>query len=141
MQRGFMRAMVGIYRRTGGRIGGRVGPTPVLLLTTTGRRSDASHTVAVGYFDHDDIRFVVASNAGAPRHPAWHYNLNAHPEVQVEGGRETYRAVARVAAGEERARSRLWRSTAPSERPGDDHAAPSLPELGQEQTSYLGRQD
>ncbi|HEY1391443.1 MAG TPA: nitroreductase family deazaflavin-dependent oxidoreductase [Ktedonobacterales bacterium] len=106
MQRGFMRAMVGLYRRTGGRIGGRVGSTPVLLLTTTGRKSGASHTVAVGYFDLGDVRFVVASNGGAPRHPAWYFNLTAHPEVRVEVGRETYRAVARVATGEER--TRLW---------------------------------
>ncbi|HEU4783862.1 MAG TPA: nitroreductase family deazaflavin-dependent oxidoreductase [Ktedonobacterales bacterium] len=106
VQRGLMRAMVGLYRRTGGRIGGRVGSTPVLLLTTTGRKSGASHTVAVGYFDQGDVRFVVASNGGAPRHPAWYFNLTAHPEVQVEVGRESYRAVARVAAGEER--TRLW---------------------------------
>ena len=117
VQRGLMRAMVGIYRRTGGRIGGRVGSTPVLLLTTTGRKSGASHTVAVGYFDQGDVRFVVASNGGAPRHPAWYFNLTSHPEVQVEVGRETYRAVARVAAGEER--TRLWNhvmETAPAYR-------------------------
>lgn len=117
MQRGFMRAMVGIYRRTGGRIGGRVGSTPVLLLTTTGRKSGAPHTVAVGYFDQGDVRFVVASNGGAPRHPAWYLNLTAHPDVQVEVGRETYHAIARVAVGEER--TRLWNhvmETAPSYR-------------------------
>lgn len=106
MQRWFLRAIVGVYRRTGGRIGGRVGPTPVLLLTTTGRKSGLPHTTPVGYFDQGDVRFIVASNGGAPRHPAWYFNLTAHPEVQVEVGRDTYHAVARVATGEER--TRLW---------------------------------
>jgi len=106
MQRWFLRAMVGVYRRTGGRIGGRVGPTPVLLLTTTGRKSGLPHTTPLGYFDQGDVRFVVASNSGAPRHPAWYFNLTAHPEVQVEAGRDAYHAVARVATGEER--TRLW---------------------------------
>ncbi len=106
MQRWLMRAMVGMYRRSGGRIGGRVGSTPVLLLTTTGRTSGVAHTVPIGYFDQGDVRFVVASNGGAPRHPAWYFNLVSHPEVRVEVGRDTYDAVARVATGEERAR--LW---------------------------------
>src|SRR5690242_581572 len=67
LQRWFLRTMVGMYRRTGGRIGGRVGSTPVLLLTTTGRKSGLPHTVPIGYFDRDAARFVVASNGGSPR--------------------------------------------------------------------------
>jgi deazaflavin-dependent oxidoreductase (nitroreductase family) len=49
---------------------------------------------------------LIASKAGAPRHPAWFYNLRAHPDVEVtvRGDRRPVRA--RVAAGEER--DRLW---------------------------------
>jgi deazaflavin-dependent oxidoreductase (nitroreductase family) len=109
--------MVGMYRRTGGRLGGQVGSTPVLLLTTTGRRSSQPHTVPVGYFDQGEVRFVVASNAGAPRDPAWYLNLRSHPEVQVEVRRDVYTAIATPAAGEDR--TRLWdylMETAPSYR-------------------------
>ena len=109
--------MVGMYRRTGGRIGGRVGSTPVLLLTTTGRKSGLPHTVPIGYFDRGEERFVVASNAGAPRDPAWYLNLVAHPEVRVEAGRDAYTAIATPATGEER--MELWNylmETAPSYR-------------------------
>lgn len=102
----FLRAVVGVYRRTGGRIGGRVGSTPVLLLTTTGRKSGLPHTVPVGYFDRGEVRFVVASNGGAPRDPAWYLNLTAHPEVKVEVGHDAYEAIAMSAIGEERAQ--LW---------------------------------
>ena len=108
---------VALYRRTRGRLGGRVGRTPVLLLTTTGRNSGARHTVPLGYFDDDGVRYVVASNGGAPRNPAWYFNLVAHPEVRVQIGTDVHEAVARPAAGEERAR--LWEhlmATAPMYR-------------------------
>jgi len=98
---------VALYRRTGGRLAGRVGRTPVLLLTTTGRKSGARHTVLLGYFHADGVRYVVASNGGAARDPAWYLNLVAHPEVGVQVGAEVYTAVARPATGEER--TRLWK--------------------------------
>jgi deazaflavin-dependent oxidoreductase (nitroreductase family) len=101
-----MRLAVGLYRRSGGRIGGSVSGTSVLLLTTTGRRSGKEITRPVGYFELDGMRYVVASNSGAPADPAWYRNLLAHPEVIVEVGRERYQAVATPATGEERAR--LW---------------------------------
>lgn len=117
LQRWVLRTMVGMYRRTGGRIGGRVGSTPVLLLTTTGRKSGLPHTVPIGYFDWGEVRFVVASNAGSPRNPAWYLNLVAHPEVRVETGHDAYSAIATPATGDERAR--LWNylmETTPSYR-------------------------
>jgi deazaflavin-dependent oxidoreductase (nitroreductase family) len=98
--------MVGLYRRTGGRITGRIAGAPVLLLTTTGRRSGQPHTIPLGYFELDDVRYVIASNSGAPRDPAWYRNLLAHPQVQLHIGRETYAAQAETASGEER--QRLW---------------------------------
>jgi deazaflavin-dependent oxidoreductase (nitroreductase family) len=79
---------------------------PVLLLTTRGRRSGRLHTVPLGYFDCAGVRFVVASNGGAPGDPAWYLNLTVHPEVQVEVGRESYAAIAMPAMGEQRAQ--LW---------------------------------
>jgi deazaflavin-dependent oxidoreductase (nitroreductase family) len=98
--------MVGLYRRTGGRILGRMGGVPTLLLTTTGRKSGRAHTIPVGYFELDGVRYVIASNGGAPHDPAWYRNLLAHPDVQIQVGSETYTAQATVATGEERAR--LW---------------------------------
>lgn len=68
-----------------------------LLLTTIGRRSGRTHKVALPYWcDDAGHRVVVASFAGAPRHPAWYFNLldrDANPvvEVRLRGGR--YRSV------------------------------------------------
>jgi deazaflavin-dependent oxidoreductase (nitroreductase family) len=73
-----------MYRRSGGRIGGRIGPWPILLLTTTGRKTGRAHTVALQYLSQGDAGVLIASNAGEPRHPAWYLNLKARPEAIVE---------------------------------------------------------
>jgi deazaflavin-dependent oxidoreductase (nitroreductase family) len=98
---------VPLYRLSGGRLGGRVSKGPVLLLTTTGRRSGEPRTAPVMYL-RDGERFVVINtNAGNARTPAWSLNLKADPEAEVEVGRRRMPVRARVAEGEERAE--LWR--------------------------------
>ena len=83
-------------------------PFPVLLLTTTGARTGRPATVPLGFAVDDNGRvFVVASKAGAPRHPAWFHNLRANPSVTVELGDRSVPARAVVTAGEER--DRLYR--------------------------------
>ncbi len=47
---------------------------------------------------------VIASNAGAPKHPDWYHNLVAHPGVTVEMAGDTFDATAAPLAGEERDR-------------------------------------
>lgn len=98
---------VPIYRLTRGRVMGKIGNAPVLLLTSTGRRSGAPRTAPVLYLADGQRVIVIGSNAGNTRAPAWSHNLKANPdaEVQVRGERRSVRA--RVAEGEERAE--LWR--------------------------------
>jgi deazaflavin-dependent oxidoreductase (nitroreductase family) len=83
-------------------------PFPILLLTTTGARTGRQATVPLGFGTDDKGRvFVVASKAGAPKHPAWFHNLRADPTVTVELGDSSYQARAVIATGEER--DRLYR--------------------------------
>ncbi|MER5453847.1 nitroreductase family deazaflavin-dependent oxidoreductase [Micromonospora sp. NPDC002389] len=77
-----------------------------LLLTTRGRRSGALRRTALIYGRHGDAYVVVASQGGAPRHPAWYLNLLADPEAQVQVAAERFTARARTATPEEKAR--LW---------------------------------
>jgi F420H(2)-dependent quinone reductase len=98
---------VPLYRLSGGRIGGRVGKAPVLLLTTTGRRSGQPRTAPVVYLADGENVVVIGSNAGHSRTPAWSLNLKANPEAEIELGRRRRPVRARVAEGEERAD--LWR--------------------------------
>lgn len=79
-------------------------PFPILLLTTTGARTGRPATVPLGFAVDGGRVFVVASKAGAPKHPAWFHNLRAHPSVTVELGSQSFVARAVVTAGEERDR-------------------------------------
>ena len=106
MARTFMRAMVWVYRRSGGRIGGSMRGAPVLLVTTTGRVSGQPWTTPVLYQPDGDGWVVIASNAGSPKHPGWWRNLRKHPEATVEIGRDSYPVTARETEGDER--ERLW---------------------------------
>ena len=98
---------VPLYRASGGRIGGRVNRAPVLLLTTTGRKSGQKRTAPIVYLQDGENVVVINTNAGNARVPAWSLNLKANPEAEVEVGRQRYPVRARVAEGEERAE--LWR--------------------------------
>ncbi|MDT5340290.1 MAG: hypothetical protein QOD90_5795, partial [Mycobacterium sp.] len=75
------RAQVWIYRKTGGRIGGkwRVGagfrkPVPTLLLDHVGRKSGTSFTVPLLYVRDGADVVGVASQGGRPEHPQWYRN-------------------------------------------------------------------
>ncbi|MFQ5478342.1 MAG: nitroreductase family deazaflavin-dependent oxidoreductase [Candidatus Binatia bacterium] len=94
------------YRVSGGRLGATAMGMPVLLLTTTGRRSGEPRTVALMYLPRGDDCVVIASNAGEPRHPAWWLNLERQPEAVVQRGSQIRKVRAREALGEER--EGLW---------------------------------
>ena len=95
-----------LYRLTAGRLGSKVWGLPVLLLTTTGRRSGRKRTVPLTYFTEGDAYILVGSKGGAPTHPAWYLNLEADPDVEVQMRSERRRMHARRATVEEA--ERLW---------------------------------
>lgn len=95
-----------VYRLTGGRLLARVGKAPVLLLTTTGRRSGQPRTAPLVYLADGERMIVIGSNAGNARPPAWALNLKADPEAEVEIGHRRRPVRARLAEGAER--EDLW---------------------------------
>jgi len=97
-----------IYRVSGGRVGGSFGKAPVLLLTTTGRKSGRLRTQPLLYARDGDRYVVIASKGGSPTHPLWYLNLRASPAAEVTIGRLSQRVRASDAEGEER--ERLWRA-------------------------------
>jgi deazaflavin-dependent oxidoreductase (nitroreductase family) len=89
-----------LYRTTGGRIS-LTGPAPVLLLTTTGRRTGLQRTVPLLYV-RDGVRLVICNvNPGFERPNPWTLNLRAEPRAQVQVGREILTMTAREASDEE----------------------------------------
>ena len=95
-----------VYRATGGRIGGKFGTLPVVLVTVTGRKTGKRRTLPLGYLADGDRYVLVASKGGSPTHPAWFLNMMANREVVVRHGRRDQTMVARQASAEEKAS--LW---------------------------------
>lgn len=84
-----------IYRWTRGRLTSTgLVLFPVLALTATGRKSRKRRTVQLAYVAFDDNVYLVASNFGKERHPAWMYNMEADPSVAVQIGSNDYDVTA-----------------------------------------------
>jgi F420H(2)-dependent quinone reductase len=103
------RAHAVAIRISGGRIRRSflfTGGMPILVLTTTGRKSGQRRSTPVGYLKHGKAFAVLASNAGNDRSPAWWLNLQADPSAEILADRARVAVKARRAdAAEEKA---LW---------------------------------
>ena len=96
-----------IFRVSGGRVLGHAAGMPVVMLTTTGRRSGRRHTSMLTTPARlGDGIVLVASYGGNDRHPAWFLNLQANPDVDVVMRDRSGPMRARVASREEKAA--LW---------------------------------
>jgi deazaflavin-dependent oxidoreductase (nitroreductase family) len=89
-----------LYRMTGGRVS-LTGGAPVLLLTTTGRRSGLPRTVPLLYLRDGDRLVICNVNPGFERPNPWTLNLRAEPRAQVQVGAVTFAANSREATSEE----------------------------------------
>jgi deazaflavin-dependent oxidoreductase (nitroreductase family) len=101
------------YQETDGEVGYLWNGVPILLLTTTGRRTGQPRTTPLIFGRDGDDYLVVASKGGAPHHPAWYLNLTAHPDAEIQVRAEHLPVVARTASDDERPRLRrimteLW---------------------------------
>lgn len=94
------------YLETDGRDGHIWEGVTTLLLTTTGRRSGEERTTPLIYDRDGEHYMIVASQGGAPKHPAWYLNLSAQPEVHVQVLGDRFKARARTATAAEK--PRLW---------------------------------
>jgi deazaflavin-dependent oxidoreductase (nitroreductase family) len=96
------------YEETDGEVGYDWGDhgAHILILTTIGRKSGEERKNALIYREVEGGYAIVSSAGGADAHPAWHFNLEADPDVKVQIKADRFAAHARVATDEERAR--IW---------------------------------
>ena len=93
------------FHANGGKVGGPFANGTLLLLHTTGAKSNQPRINPLAYIADNDNFVIVASKAGAPTNPDWYYNLVAHPDVTIEVGTEHFPVRATVyTEGEERDR-------------------------------------
>src|SRR4051794_17673121 len=93
---------------TNGKIGGKIGGLPPLVLTTTGRKKgEKRQSMLTAPIVEGDRIVLIASYGGGPKHPQWYLNLQADPNVTLAvAGGPTKNYVARTANAEER--GELW---------------------------------
>ncbi|HKI73452.1 MAG TPA: nitroreductase/quinone reductase family protein, partial [Pseudomonadales bacterium] len=88
-------------------LGGGTGMTPTLLLITKGAKTGQTRMLPLIYKQVGDNFVIIASKGGAPAHPGWFRNLQAHPDCEIKVASKDYKVHARVAEGAER--ERLWK--------------------------------
>lgn len=91
-----------LLRRSNGRITilGPIG-APLLLLTTTGKKSGERREIPLTYMREGDRLFLVGSNYGQANHPAWSWNLLADANAWVTmGGHEIAVAATQLTGAE-----------------------------------------
>ncbi|HSG16170.1 MAG TPA: nitroreductase/quinone reductase family protein [Anaerolineae bacterium] len=91
-----------LYRLTGGRFSTSGRPTaPILLLTTTGRKSGKERTIPVFYLADGERVILCNVNPGFERPNPWTLNLRANPIAKLQIGSERRAYRAREASAEE----------------------------------------
>jgi F420H(2)-dependent quinone reductase len=101
----WVRDQVELYESSGGTKGTTLRDTglPVVIVTNRGARSGKLRKTPLMRVEHEGRYAAVASQGGAPQHPAWYENLRACPHVELQDGPERRDMTARELAGEERA--------------------------------------
>ncbi|MGK5733973.1 nitroreductase family deazaflavin-dependent oxidoreductase [Streptomyces sp. URMC 124] len=100
----FNQRVIEEFRAHAGRVGGDFEGVPLLLLTTTGRRSGLPRTTPATYLRDGGDWVVFAANGGDGTDPAWCRNLRAHPVATVEHEGRAHRVEAVFTEGAERDR-------------------------------------
>lgn len=96
-----------VFNTTKGRLLGKLGGMPVVMLTTKGRKSGKPRTTMLtSPVQEGDALVLVASYGGDDRHPTWFLNLRDEPQVEVVMGGHRLQMTARAATPEEKAD--LW---------------------------------
>jgi deazaflavin-dependent oxidoreductase (nitroreductase family) len=95
-----------LYRKSGGRIAGKMRGGNVLLLTMTGRKTGQQRTVPLIYIMDGSDYILTASTGGAPKHPGWFFNLRANPQAVIQVKDRQFNVVAHVADQEKK--RELW---------------------------------
>ena len=115
------------FRANDGVVGGTCAGAPMILVNHRGAKSRTPYTAPLVYTRDGENYVIIASKGGAPEDPQWFHNLQAHPDVTIEVGADTFEVRARVAEGEERAR--LYRAQADLMPNFDEYAKATTREI------------
>ncbi|MDQ1703756.1 MAG: hypothetical protein QOF18_122 [Frankiaceae bacterium] len=92
-----------LHKVSGGKFISSGGLLPSMVLTTTGAKTGQRRTTPLATKPEDDGWFVVGSNFGQTKHPAWTANLIANPEADVSYKGRNTPVTAHLLTAEEKA--------------------------------------
>lgn len=92
-----------VHKLSGGRWLLSRGMLPVLMLTTTGAKSGQPREVPLACIPDGDVIYLVGSNFGREKHPAWSGNLLKTPRAAVSFRGEAFAVDAAHLSDEEKA--------------------------------------
>jgi deazaflavin-dependent oxidoreductase (nitroreductase family) len=82
----------------------------ILVMEVIGAKSGQTRRVPLQFITDGDDIVLIASKAGAAKHPAWYHNLRANPETTVWAKGRSGRYRASVIEGPDY--DRLWKKAA-----------------------------
>ena len=100
------KVIVFLYNVSGGRIGGKMDKVPVLLLTTTGRKTGKKRTLPLIYILDGSAYVITASAGGADKNPGWFFNIRSNPQATIQVKDKHIKVMAEIAGQEKK--SELW---------------------------------
>ncbi len=102
LMKGFRNLHVWMYHTSGGKWGGSIMGSPLLLLTVVGRKSGQAYTMPLAYVREGSDYLITASANGADKNPVWLANLENMPEATIEVSGKTLRVKPTLITGVER---------------------------------------
>lgn len=103
----FTHLNVWVFKKSSGRLMKQFpGGYPICVVSMTGRKTGRKRDIALIHLPHGDNKLLVASQGGMDMHPAWHYNLQADPHIEIMVDGETRAYTARQVSDDEK--RELW---------------------------------
>ena len=99
---GWVREQVELIESSGGTQGNELRGMRVIVVTNRGVKSGKLRKTPLMRVEHEGRYAAVASQGGAPEHPAWYHNLVADPHVEVQDGPAKGDYLAREITGDEK---------------------------------------
>lgn len=96
------KGVISEFRASEGQLSGPMEGAPILLLTTTGRRTGVAHTTPVGFIDAGGRLAVAAANGGSDDHPDWYHNIESDSRVTIDIPGASIPSIGRITTGSER---------------------------------------
>ena len=101
---------VALYESSGGTEGTTLRSTglPVIIVTNRGWKTGAIRKTPLMRVADGNSYILVASQGGAPKHPAWYHNLKADPNIKIRDKTDVYSMRCREVS-DPNERARLWK--------------------------------